>query len=869
MKNILLLITSIICFLTSANSQTDILTINLKKALFDKNNSDKYFRINVLLKDKANIDSLDYVMKLQNLPSKERAKKVMQLLTQKANESQQSIFEFINNYTGNSALILQPIWIVNMLIVEAKADLILKLSERKDIELIDLDNSRIVNPIEPAISSNKSQLSVGGKEPGLAVINAPALWSMGYTGRGRIACSIDTGVWPNHPAIKNNFLGNYVSLKQAWLGYQSNIPKDKTGSHGTHTVGTEMGLDRNTNDTIGVAFNSFFIATDPVATTIAEAQQLSAFLLAFQWVFNPDGDTATTDDIPDVINNSWGYTVPTDTLLCSGFISQMFSALEAGGIACVFSAGNEGPNNQTIPYPQHVTVNEVNSFTVGAINGNNAQLPIASFSSRGPTICNVDSILKIKPEVVAPGENVRSAINQSDYDYYSGTSMAAPHVTGAVLLLKEAFPNVPGFDILRALYFTAHDLGTPGEDNTYGRGIIDVFAAYNYLSQTYNPLPPLRNDYDIAVNSINNINEIYYCNKTFTPQITIGNNGDSALYHAKIYYHLNDEPVQIQTWNGNLQKNQTTNITLQPITALSEGNYELIVKIVNDSNVNEYNRFNNSKVARFNIQNELNLPYFQDFENGSLSDNQLLTINPDFGITWDTITTGGLANSTHSAHIKLASYSPISNQKDYIITPVLNIPDSNNVSINFNIAYHYSGLSDTLKITATDNCGIDYSFNLYNKPGILLNTNSTALSTFIPSLPTDWKQENIDISQLKNKKVIFRIESVNRHGSNLFLDNLHIYAGNNTYTEDLYNNSFFKVYPNPAHNYITFEFSEKEYQNISIEITDIMGKQMYFSHIGYQKTGKYNIDINNFESGIYFVKYSNNTINRFVKVVKK
>jgi bacillopeptidase F len=849
-------------------AQEKKISSQLDKAFSEKDAENKYYRVSIFLKEKANIDSLDFVMKQLNLPPKERAKSVADLLIKKAIESQQNLISEISKHIGATAIDIQSFWIVNMLIVEAKPDLILKLSKSEDIELIDLDNSKIVSPIDPPVSSTKSYAMVGGKEPGLVAINAPAMWAMGYTGRGRIACSIDTGVWPNHPAIKNNFLASYVPLSQAWLGYQSNIPKDKPGSHGTHTVGTEMGLDRATNDTIGVAYNSFFIATDPVATSLAEAQQLSAFLIAFQWVFNPDGDTATTDDIPDVTNNSWGYDVPTDTLLCNGFISQMFSALEAGGIACVFSAGNSGPDVQTISSPHHVTLNEVNSFTVGAVNGNIATYPIASFSSRGPTICNVDSALKIKPEVVAPGEIVRSSINQNKYAGLSGTSMAAPHVTGAVLLLKEAFPDVMGYDILRALYYTAHDLGVTGEDNTYGRGMIDVMAAFNYLSQTHTPTPPLSKKYDIAVTEISNINLPFYCTKTFTPQIIISNLGDSTLYNAKIYYRLNNETQHIQNWTGNLQSNQTVSVNLTQITALNEGNYELIIKIVNDSNVVEYNRYNNSKVARFAIKSEKTLPYFQNYENGNLGDNEWLVNNPDYAITWDTITTAGLPNSNRSAYIKLSNYSPLSSQKDQMISPAFIIPDSNDVSMNFQLAYHYSGLADTLKITATDDCGATYSFNLYKKQGSLLNT-TTSSSSFTPSQASDWKLETIDISQLRNKKVIFNIESVNRHGSNLFIDNLHIYAGNNISTNNIDDQILLKVYPNPANEMITIDFKENIQQNISIEVIDMLGKRLFKTELENQKEGKFNIDISDFESGMYFVKYSNNKSSKFVKIVKK
>ena len=68
--------------------------------------------------------------------------------------------------------------------------------------------------------------------------------------------------------------------------------------------------------------------------------------------------------------------------------------------------------------------------------------------------------------------------------------MAAPHVSGSILLLKEAFPYLSGEDLLWAFYLSAVDLGIPGEDNIYGMGMIDVYAAFQYLSQNHIPIDP-------------------------------------------------------------------------------------------------------------------------------------------------------------------------------------------------------------------------------------------------------------------------------------------------------------------------------------------------------------------------------------------
>ena len=139
----------LICFgiFFTTNAQQNKISSSLAKLLNDKDNVGKYFRVNIFLKETANLDSLNYMMKKQKLPSKLRAKMVLNFLTQKAAESQRAIIQSVNQYEGASAINIQPLWIVNMMIIETKAELIQKLSERDDIELIDIDNSKIFTPI--------------------------------------------------------------------------------------------------------------------------------------------------------------------------------------------------------------------------------------------------------------------------------------------------------------------------------------------------------------------------------------------------------------------------------------------------------------------------------------------------------------------------------------------------------------------------------------------------------------------------------------------------------------------------------------------------------------------------------------------------
>ena len=181
------------------------------------------------------------------------------------------------------------------------------------------------------------------------------MWRLGYTGRGRLAYNYDTGVWPNHPAFSNRFIGTRYPMNQSWIGYFNDFPNGSIQNHGTHTLGTISGLVESTNDTIGVAhLDPIGLLMTFVTSTVQGLPPVVKMIEAFEWALNPDDDTSTTLDIPDVINNSWRWYDGNDTIHCEGFIVNLMNAIEAVGIANVFSGGNSGPNNSTVNSPQRI-----------------------------------------------------------------------------------------------------------------------------------------------------------------------------------------------------------------------------------------------------------------------------------------------------------------------------------------------------------------------------------------------------------------------------------------------------------------------------------------------------------------------------------
>jgi subtilisin family serine protease len=439
--------------------------------------------IPILIICNKNTDTKKYA----HMSLKDKPKKLMADLKRNTAISQVSVIEQVKAGIINKEVdSYKAHWICNVIDAKVTRSFIEKLKQNHSIQLLELDSKPELLFFEPAVEPICSAVTGNSAQVGLKIINAPKLWRMGITGEGRTMMILDTGVDSLHPALSRTWKGNHVPASQAWQdisAFSPNKPFDDYG-HGTHVMGIMGGLDTLTHDTIGVAFNAEWIASNGFLGNI------SGIVNAYEWAMNPDGDTTTTNDIPDVINNSWA--LPSSGS-CSSFFSEVFENMEAAGIAVVFAVGNYGIEGY-IPTPQDVVVSLVNPFTVGSISGA-AYLydgnVILGFSSRGPTGCATEGSLAIKPEVVAAGFNVRSAIPlhmssgpDFGYDELSGTSMASPHVAGAIVLLKQAYPSLSIETIKLALYNTAVDLGELGEDNTYGKGLIDIYAAYLYLGMT-------------------------------------------------------------------------------------------------------------------------------------------------------------------------------------------------------------------------------------------------------------------------------------------------------------------------------------------------------------------------------------------------
>lgn len=444
-------------------------------AKLDNAGPDQMFETLIFMKNQIDLEQLRSDYRLTTSTRAERHRLVITELQRIATESQPALIAYLSQRRSAGTVgEFRGFWICNMIAAELTADEIYAIAGREEVDQIYSDFEGEL--IEPVKVGNPDPPVINSVEIGIRAIKADSMWALGYTGQGRLVCNIDTGVDGTHPALNHSWRGNNgYPAQESWLDSANpgnNFPHDEQG-HGTHTMGTICGRSSTGIDTVGVAIDAQWIAARAVDVT---GGNIAA---SFEWAADPDGDPNTVDDVPDVISNSWGSIGN-----CPPNYYTLIDNCEAAGAAVIFAAGNEGPGAQTLRIPANRITTPYNCFSVGAVNGANSYFPITSFSSRGPSQCDGQTI---KPEVVAPGLNVRSCVPGNIYSYLSGTSMACPHVAGAVALLRQVSPNATVDTIKWALMQSALDLGPGGEDNTYGWGMIDLPAAMELMPDNNEP----------------------------------------------------------------------------------------------------------------------------------------------------------------------------------------------------------------------------------------------------------------------------------------------------------------------------------------------------------------------------------------------
>jgi subtilisin family serine protease len=425
-----------------------------------------------------------------NLESRfEKGRFVYQQLTATANRTQPDLIQSLQSLNVD----YQPFWIANMIWVRGDREVAETVASRPDVGRLVANPSVQIAPI-PAQPEGRPE-SASDVEWNIDLINAPDVWAEGFRGEGVVIGGQDTGYDWQHPALRDQYRGwdgtaadhNYnwhdaIHSGDGVCRADSDEPCDDL-QHGTHTMGIMVGDDGAENQ-IGVAPGAQWVGCRNMDNGVGTPATYSE---CFQWFVAPTDLNNQNPDpakAPHIVNNSWACP-PSEGCDDRTLLQTVVENTRAAGIVVVTSAGNNGPFCSTVQYAPGIYDA---AFSIGATNSSDT---IATFSSRGPV--TIDGSNRMKPDVVAPGVNIRSSVPGGGYGNMSGTSMAAPHAAGLAALLISARPSLAG-DVEQLEMLIKHSTlplttdetcgSVPGNtipNHTYGHGRIDALEAYNRL----------------------------------------------------------------------------------------------------------------------------------------------------------------------------------------------------------------------------------------------------------------------------------------------------------------------------------------------------------------------------------------------------
>jgi len=400
--------------------------------------------------------------------------------------------------------------------------------KRELIKPMPVDNSTIQslkNGMKALSSSSRGSEEFSTSLWGIEAIGAAEVWPEA-SGTGVIVAVIDTGVDGTHPDLQGQVIEGYRPLYNQIL--QAGADSSYGGAHGTHVSGT-IAAKVDGKGIVGIAPNAKIMPVvifDNGGSYVGDDAAAAGIIWA-------------TDHFANVMNNSWGGWGYSQTLKAA------FDYALDHNVVVVVSAGNDH-TDQHILYPAGYP----GIIEVAAVEYNGGEYKTTLFSSRSDGIAvgapgvKILSTVPLDESLGAEGYTVVSAENGGTYDYYDGTSMACPHVTGSVALLLQKYPNAKPWQIRQLLQQTAVDIDDTGWDHNSGYGLINLKNAFAAALPTTGGLTynvEVRDAYGswavptvfVTMKRIDNVGTNYYA-KTNNQGIAHFSNIDAGKYELII-----------------------------------------------------------------------------------------------------------------------------------------------------------------------------------------------------------------------------------------------------------------------------------------------------------------------------------------------
>lgn len=294
----------------------------------------------------------------------------------------------------------------------------------------------------------------------LAPIGMAAAWTRTTGAASTIVAVLDTGLDASNPEFAGRIVPGFNAVTGVADTPGNLVPTNDGAGHGTHVSGTIAAAGDNGTGIVGIAPS---ISIMPIKVLGADGEGDFGQMI--------DGVNWAVAHGARIITMSLGGTLSPDA---AAYVQHTFDGAYAAGAVVIAAAGNDGVVVNQYP----CNFNHV--ICVGSAT--NDGTAVSTFSTRTNALA-----------LVAPGERIASTLPGGGYGYGSGTSMATPHVTGAVALLRTLRPAITPDEVFAGLTQTARPLDTGGRSPASGFGLLQVGAAVDRIAgpaPAGTPTPP-------------------------------------------------------------------------------------------------------------------------------------------------------------------------------------------------------------------------------------------------------------------------------------------------------------------------------------------------------------------------------------------
>lgn len=574
-------------------------------------------------------------------------------------------------------------------------------------------------------------------------VRATEAWDL-QTGSATVRVAVvDDAVQTTHEELTGICLPGYDAAD----GDFDVEPPTESHDHGTHIAGL---IGANTNNGLGMASMGRGIRILPVKITFdTNADLVVAGYEGIAWAVEQD---------VQVINMSWGAPEYSQTGL---LVTQ---DAVANDIVMVAAAGNANNSIANYPaaYPGILSVASTNTADVRS-----------GFSSFGSWV-----------DISAPGSSIWSLAPGNGYQLKSGTSFAAPLVSGLAALMKSGNPELSNTEIESCIESSADLIDAQNLDvfGQMGSGRLNAYQALLCVSNTMS-------DYNLSLLEVMRPNR-FQCDSWIEPSLKLKNSGTEVITSFTIRYIVGAQMPRFYVFSGELLPGDTLELSMDSVF-VAPGNHLLRFSLIENLNAIHPDSYQPDNVLNhyFRVQHPvgLGLPFSENFESTFFNTSNWVVSNTLGDFSWEIAPGESPAIGNWSARLPYYVDDNGEGSRDFLYSPSLDFSGYSSVTLSYHYAYQprFTGLSDTLIVSASTDCGLSWERLEVRFDGSQPNLSTAApLAQFFEAISTDvWCNPtgqsatcaSVNLSDYAGLSgVLLRFEGYSSKGNNIYIDNINV-----------------------------------------------------------------------------------------------